>query len=345
MQIYLVGGAVRDQLLQKPIKDRDYLVVGATIKDMLNQGFIPVGKDFPVFIHPKTGEEYALARTEKKSGQGYQGFTFHTDPNITLEEDLKRRDLTINAMAQDKKGTIIDPFNGQKDLQDKILRHISPAFSEDPLRILRVARFSARFDFEVAKQTLILMKQMVQNNELSFLKKERIWQEFSRALFEPFLANFFIVLQKVDGFNQLFGEFKPNIAKLNNKTLAQRYASLFLFSDTTTTKNINQRFAPPKNCQTMALLLVNFYQTLTNPPKNPAQILQTLQKIDAKRQESRFMELLNLVECLVNKPLLIWQKSLDIIKKTDLSKVIDTKPINIKQAIDDAYLRQLTENL
>ncbi|MEY3038120.1 MAG: 2, 3-cyclic nucleotide 2-phosphodiesterase, partial [Pseudomonadota bacterium] len=160
MHIYLVGGAVRDQLLDLPVKDRDWVVVGATPEEMTKEGFRPVGSDFPVFLHPKTQEEYALARTERKSGRGYNGFTFHTSPDVTLEEDLIRRDLTINAMAMDDHGNITDPFNGQQDLKDRRLRHVSDAFIEDPLRVLRVARFSARFahlGFTVAPETIELM--------------------------------------------------------------------------------------------------------------------------------------------------------------------------------------------
>ncbi len=185
MQIYLVGGAVRDQLLGLPVKDRDWVVVGATPEEMINQGFRPVGSDFPVFLHPETHEEYALARTERKSGRGYKGFTFHTSPDVTLEEDLIRRDLTINAMAMDDQGNITDPFNGQQDIQNRILRHVSDAFLEDPLRVLRVARFLARFahlGFTIEPETLELMGKIASDGELDHLTPERVWQEFERAL-------------------------------------------------------------------------------------------------------------------------------------------------------------------
>ena len=185
MQIYLVGGAVRDQLLGLSVKDRDWVVVGATPEEMTNQGFRPVGSDFPVFLHPKTQEEYALARTERKSGRGYRGFTFHTSPDVTLEEDLIRRDLTINAMAMDDQGNITDPFNGQQDIENRILRHVSDAFLEDPLRVLRVARFLARFahlGFTIAPETLELMGKIASDGELDHLTPERVWQEFERAL-------------------------------------------------------------------------------------------------------------------------------------------------------------------
>lgn len=184
MKVYLVGGAVRDQLLDLEIKDKDFLVVGSTPDAMLAQGFKEVGKDFPVFLHPKTGEEYALARTERKSGKGYKGFSVDFSSEITIEQDLIRRDLTINAMAQADSGEIIDPFNGQQDLKNKVLRHVSPAFAEDPLRVLRVARFAARFHhlgFTIAPETMVLMQELSQS-EISELTAERVWQETQRAL-------------------------------------------------------------------------------------------------------------------------------------------------------------------
>lgn len=187
MQIYKVGGAVRDRLLGRPVSERDWVVVGASAEQMLERGYRPVGADFPVFLHPQTGEEYALARTERKSGRGYGGFTFHASPEVTLEQDLIRRDLTVNAMAEDDAGNLIDPYGGQQDLQARVLRHVSPAFAEDPLRVLRVARFAARYaplGFCVASETLALMHQLAESGELSALTPERSWKEISRALME-----------------------------------------------------------------------------------------------------------------------------------------------------------------
>ena len=187
MQIYLVGGAVRDQLLNYPVKERDWVVVGATVQEMLELGYQQVGKDFPVFLHPETKDEHALARTERNTAPGYKGFEVHASPDVTLEEDLIRRDLTINAIAQDEAGNIVDPYNGQSDLKLKLLRHVSPAFSEDPVRILRVARFAARYahlGFHVADETRQLMQQMVHNGEADALVAERVWQEFYKALNE-----------------------------------------------------------------------------------------------------------------------------------------------------------------
>lgn len=196
MQAYVVGGAVRDALLGLPVKDRDWVVVGSTPEEMLARGFRPVGRDFPVFLHPHTSEEYALARTERKSGRGYTGFVCHASPEVTLEEDLLRRDLTINAIARTEDGTLIDPYGGQRDLAARLFRHVSPAFAEDPLRIVRVARFAARFtDFTVAPETLALMRQMVGAGEVDHLVAERVWQEFARGLMEARPARMIRVLR------------------------------------------------------------------------------------------------------------------------------------------------------
>ena len=211
MKIYLVGGAVRDQLLGLSIKDRDYVVVGATPQQMVDKGFRPIGKDFPVFLHPKTHEEYALARTERKTAKGYHGFSFNTDVSVTLEDDLARRDLTINAMAQDiKSQEIIDPYNGQKDLANKVLRHVSIAFTEDPVRVLRIARFAARYEylgFKVHDKTNQMMIAMVENGEVNALVAERVWQELSKSLNETTPSEFIRVLRKCGALKVLFPEF------------------------------------------------------------------------------------------------------------------------------------------
>ncbi|HSG21820.1 MAG TPA: multifunctional CCA addition/repair protein [Azonexus sp.] len=207
MKIYIVGGAVRDALLGRPNADRDYVVVGATPQAMQAAGYRPVGKDFPVFLHPRTHEEYALARTERKSGHGYHGFTFHATPDVTLEEDLARRDLTINAMARGENGELIDPYCGQRDLQAKILRHVGPAFAEDPVRILRIARFAARFsDFSVAPETLALMRDMVASGEVDHLVAERVWQELAKGLMEDKPSRLFEVLRECGALARLMPE-------------------------------------------------------------------------------------------------------------------------------------------
>lgn len=209
MQIYLVGGAVRDQLLDFPVKEHDWVVVGATPQQLLAQGYRQVGKDFPVFLHPKTHDEYALARTERKVGAGYKGFTCYAAPEVSLEDDLLRRDLTINAMAKDERGNIIDPHGGLQDIKNRVLRHVSPAFAEDPVRILRVARFAARYadlGFKVAEQTLQLMQSMVRAGEVNALVVERVWQEVQKALTEAQPQQFFEVLRACGALKILFPE-------------------------------------------------------------------------------------------------------------------------------------------
>lgn len=209
MKIYLVGGAVRDRLLDYPVLERDWLVVGATPDTMLEQGYKPVGKDFPVFLHPQTHDEYALARTERKTAPGYKGFDVDANPRVTLEEDLLRRDLTINAMAIGEDGVLVDPFQGQQDLRNRILRHVSPAFSEDPVRILRVARFTARYahlGFRVAEETRQLMQAMVKSGEADHLVAERVWAELYKALTETTPAAFFQTLKECDALAVIFPE-------------------------------------------------------------------------------------------------------------------------------------------
>jgi len=207
MKRYLVGGAVRDALLGRPAGDRDWVVVGAQAQQLLDAGYLPVGRDFPVFLHPQTREEHALARTERKTGPGYRGFEMHADPGVTLEDDLLRRDLTINAIAQDESGALIDPHGGQRDLAAKVLRHVSPAFAEDPVRILRLARFAARFDgFAVAPETLALMRAMVAAGEVDALVAERVWQELARGLMEAVPSRMFEVLRDCGALARLLPE-------------------------------------------------------------------------------------------------------------------------------------------
>ncbi|PZP32420.1 MAG: multifunctional CCA addition/repair protein [Roseateles depolymerans] len=206
-QTYLVGGAVRDRLLGLPVQDRDWVVVGAAPAELLAAGYQPVGKDFPVFLHPRTHEEVALARTERKTAAGYHGFAFHAAPDVTLEQDLARRDLTINAMAEAGDGTVIDPYGGQADLAARVLRHVSPAFAEDPVRILRLARFAARFaDFTVAPETVALMREMVAAGEVDALVAERVWQELSRGLMERQPSRMFQVLREAGALRVLLPE-------------------------------------------------------------------------------------------------------------------------------------------
>lgn len=220
MRVYQVGGAVRDELLGLPVQDRDYVVVGATPEEMIRQGFRPVGKDFPVFLHPRTHEEYALARTERKTGRGYRGFQVHASPEVTLEQDLARRDLTINAIAKDPEGRLIDPHGGMKDIRAGILRHVSPAFAEDPVRILRVARFAARFEqFSIAPETLALMRAMVDNGEVDALVAERVWQEIAKGLMEKKPSRMFYVLRESGALARIL----PEVERLFGVPQAAQY--------------------------------------------------------------------------------------------------------------------------
>ena len=242
MKIYCVGGAVRDELLGLKVTDRDYVVVGATPQDMLRLGFKPVGKDFPVFLHPKSHEEYALARTERKTARGYKGFKIHAAPDVTLEDDLARRDLTINAIAKDDRGRIVDPYGVGKDLKAGVLRHISPAFAEDPVRILRVARFAARFGFDVAKETLDLMRAMTQNGEVDALVAERVWQELAKGLMEAKPSRMFEVLRQCSALNKIL----PEVDRLFGVPQPQEYhpeidtgAHIMLVIDYAASKNFS----------------------------------------------------------------------------------------------------------
>ena len=207
LKIYCVGGAVRDELLGLPVQDKDFVVVGSTIDEMLKLGFKSVGKDFPVFLHPKTHDEYALARTERKTAKGYKGFVVHAASDVTLEEDLSRRDFTMNAIAQGEDGVLVDPFNGQADIQHKVIRHVSDAFIEDPVRILRAARFCARYgDFSIAPETMTLMRQMVENGEVDALVAERVWQELSKGLMEAKPSRMFEVLRACGALKKILPE-------------------------------------------------------------------------------------------------------------------------------------------
>ena len=229
MDVFLVGGAVRDRLLGRPVTERDWVVVGSSPSDLLDAGYKQVGRDFPVFLHPDTGEEYALARTERKTGPGHRGFRVHADPDVTLKQDLLRRDLSVNAIAEDSDGNIIDPFGGQRDLENRLLRHLSPAFAEDPLRVFRVARFAAVLDgFTVAPETVALMRRMSEAGALSELPGERVWRELARALMAAAPDRFFEVLADARALGpwlvELDGVHIPPLARL--ETLSQRYALL-----------------------------------------------------------------------------------------------------------------------
>ena len=291
MKVYVVGGAVRDELLGLPVQDRDHVVVGATPEEMVRAGFKPVGKDFPVFLHPQTHEEYALARTERKSGRGYKGFTVYASPEVTLEDDLRRRDLTINAMAKDEQGRIIDPFGGQRDLAAKVLRHVSEAFAEDPVRILRVARFAARFGFAVAAETLALMRSMVASGETDYLVPERVWQEFSRGLMEKQPERMFEVLEASGLYGKLLPELRERMGI--EGTLPVRFARLAWPLKEPEVEALCERLRVPNDVRELALLACRTRVALrASRLATPRALLELLKRADAFRRPERFRDLL-----------------------------------------------------
>ncbi len=289
LTIYVVGGAVRDELLGLPVQDRDYVVVGATPEEMVAAGFKPVGRDFPVFLHPRTHEEHALARTERKSGRGYKGFTVYSAPDVTLEQDLARRDLTINAMAKKPDGTLVDPFNGKKDLENKVLRHVSAAFAEDPVRILRVARFAARFGFCIADETLALMKRMVESGEASHLVAERVWQEFAKGLTEPQPGRMFEALEDCGLGPKLLSEL-TTIPKSFSGPLAVRFTLLCWPLDETAIKSLCERLRVPNDERDLALLACRTQGLLQS--SQAGELLNLFKRADAFRRPERFALLL-----------------------------------------------------
>jgi tRNA nucleotidyltransferase (CCA-adding enzyme) len=307
LKIYLVGGAVRDKLLGLPVKERDWVVVGATPAEMIKLGYKQVGKDFPVFLHPKTHEEYALARTERKIGKGYTAFTFYTDPTLTLEEDLQRRDLTINAIAQTKNGRLIDPFNGQQDLKQKILRHVSAAFAEDPVRILRVGRFASRFgDFKIDPITMHLMRNMAAAGEVDALVPERVWQELQRALNMPYPWRFFETLKTCGALRILFPELQRHFTKSqtalkHSVTISDepliRFIGLISPLSVRAIKSLCNRIKAPRHYHNLAILVAKYKKQFLQANKfNAKEILQLFEKLDAFRQKEKFWEFLTACE-------------------------------------------------
>ncbi len=302
MKIYLVGGAVRDQLLKREVKEKDYVVVGATAPEMLKLGYRQVGKDFPVFLHPKTNEEYALARTERKVGRGYAGFAFDASPSVTLENDLIRRDLTINAMAKDSDGILIDPYHGQDDLNKRLLRHVSAAFIEDPVRILRVARFAARFaalDFKVAPETNQLMQKMVESGEVDALVAERVWKELERALGEKNPEKFFLVLNDCHALPLLFPFIQVSFLKTliaavdltSDKEV--RFAALVSNLKLEDVLTMCERYRIPADYRDLAVLAVKYHAAYGRIHElNAEEITDLLQALDAYRREARFEKFL-----------------------------------------------------
>lgn len=314
METYLVGGAVRDRLLGISVKDRDWVVVGTTPEAMVQSGYTAVGKDFPVFLHPETHEEYALARTERKTGPGYHGFQFNTDETVTLEDDLLRRDLTINAIAQDANGNLIDPFNGQKDINDKVLRHVSPAFTEDPVRVLRIAKFMARFThlgFTLAEPTTQLVRSMVSSGEVDNLVAERVWQEFNAALSTTTPRAFFTTLDQTSALVGIMPELNELVrsssaldaldqASRKSDDASIRFAALcasFSPEHASRLEKFNQRLRVPSAVSDLTLLTARYSQQSHQALSLNAEQLHTLLKsLDAMRRPDRFKSYLLAVE-------------------------------------------------
>lgn len=366
MQVYLVGGAVRDALLNRKVVERDYVVVGATPEKMLSQGFTQVGKDFPVFLHPKTQEEYALARTERKSGKGYTGFVCDASSSVTLEEDLLRRDLTVNAIAQDNYGKLIDPYGGKKDLENRVLRHVSEAFSEDPLRVFRVARFATRYaylGFTIATETMALMQSMAESGELSTLSAERVWQETKRSLLEKTPHVFFTVLNQAHGLNDWFTELESNLdtalaslktavglEKAENESfvkdtssetplpdssnsettrLITRFTALLSHLGEEDAKQLCSRLKVQNQVSEIVILACKFKDFLLTLQNSPADLLALFNGCDAWRREERFTLLLSAFAPYAHSKGVDWQEQ----QKRIENALAAAKQVNVQDII------------
>ncbi|MEM9242884.1 MAG: multifunctional CCA tRNA nucleotidyl transferase/2'3'-cyclic phosphodiesterase/2'nucleotidase/phosphatase [Pseudomonadota bacterium] len=355
MNIYLVGGAVRDKLLGKPIRERDWVVVGSTPEEMTALGYKPVGKHFPVFLHPKTHEEYALARTERKVGRGYGGFTFYTGVDVTLEQDLKRRDLTINAIAEDNQQRLIDPYGGQADLQNKQLRHVSDAFVEDPVRLLRICRMTATLaDFTVAPETLHLLKMMVENKEVDALVAERIWKELEKSLVENAPWRFFITLSDCNALSIILPDFQlqQGVAALRQAVAMSRdsqvrFAAAFAHITAEQLKTLCKKLRLPKQYTALSLLISRFYtQIKAISVEDSNTILDLLYKLDSFRRPERFEQVLITCEAIdqsqqpdmVFMPANIFRQALQACQHVNINDIIDESGKDIGQRI---YQRRL----
>jgi tRNA nucleotidyltransferase (CCA-adding enzyme) len=362
VKTYVVGGAVRDQLLGLDVRDRDHVVVGASPEEMARSGFKPVGADFPVFLHPETHEEYALARTERKTAPGYKGFTFHASPDVTLEEDLKRRDLTINAMARGTEGELVDPHGGERDLRAGILRHVSEAFAEDPVRILRVARFAARFGFAVAPETLALMRRMVEAGEADALVPERVWQEVERGLMERTPSRMLAVLAECGALARVLPEIdralarapgmlarltaRVDLASRMGSPLPVRYAALLLDLEPEEVASLSARINAPGDCRDLAVLAAREREPLRHPEAFTAEtLLGALERCDAFRRPERLELLFQLVQAdaghMYGKDSALRQRlerALAAARGVDAGKIAREQPGDIPGAIQRARL-------
>ncbi len=360
MKTFLVGGSVRDELLGLPVQDRDFVVVGADPEEMLRQGFRPVGADFPVFLHPETHEEYALARTERKTGPGYKGFAFHAAPEVTLEQDLRRRDLTINAMARAEDGSLLDPHGGASDLRAGILRHVSEAFAEDPVRILRVARFAARFGFAVAPETMALMRGMVRSGEVDALVPERVWQELARGLMEKSPSRMLAVLRECGALARVLPEIdrsfeRPEVperlaARLEHAAtrgypLAVRYALLALDLSEDAAARMSERVNAPSDCRELAALAIRERPLAEAPELDAESTLALLERADAFRRPERLDRLMEAAECdalapspAAFAPRALLRRALEAARRVDAGAVAREFPDDIPGAIRRARL-------
>lgn len=349
LSCYVVGGAVRDQLIGRTAGDRDWVVVGSSPDEMVQRGFVPVGADFPVFLHPETKEEYALARTERKSGKGYKGFTFYAGSDVTLDDDLKRRDLTVNAMAQSPDGALIDPLGGARDLQNKILRHVGPAFEEDPVRILRLARFAARFfDFEVAGETMGLCRRMVHLGEADALVPERVWQEVSRGLMSEKPSRMFEVLVQCEAlpvvmpgfvYSDVLGQHIDHLARQGSTSLAGMYALAMRLTDPKT--ELAKRLRAPSDCAQWADLLPKVESVCEQSSQWqqtdwPERALQLFEQTDAIRRPERLAALLEIAAAVVACPWHRWHTALEAARAIDAGAIARPLQNESAQAIASA---------
>lgn len=326
LDAYVVGGAVRDALLGLPAGDRDWVVVGATPEDMSSRGFIPVGGDFPVFLHPRSKEEFALARTERKSGRGYKGFTFYTGTDVTLEDDLQRRDLTINAIAQRADGTLVDPCGGLRDLRERVLRHVGDAFSEDPVRLLRLARFAARFhQFSIAPETLALAIQLVESGEVDALVPERVWQEVAKGLMTEQPGRMFEVLAQTGALPRVMpqlvytDEIGVELATAHERglPLASRYAILCRL--TAESDALSRHVRAPSECASQAALLREVLEGVNAP--DAAAALSLMERCDVMRKPERFGELLRAAACVRKVDEAEWLRRMETMRGVDAGAI------------------------
>jgi len=361
LDVYVVGGAVRDALLGLPDSDRDWVVVGATPEDMSRRGFMPAGGDFPVFLHPRTKEEYALARTERKSGRGYKGFTFHTGLDVTLEDDLRRRDLTVNAIARTPDGRLVDPLDGQADLRDKVLRHVGQAFVEDPVRLLRLARFAARFhDFSIAPETMELARRLVDEGEVDALVPERVWREVAKGLMSDRPGRMFDVLAQTGALARTMPGLAFDSSKQSAELacaarkglgLPERFALLCRLS--ADPGAVGKHLRAPGECQDYARLLPVVLAAVRHEAAvegdEPAVLesqLALLECCDALRKPERFLALLKAAQCVAPADTAAWQARVAAVRSIDagaIARAEQGRPERIKAALREARVKALGE--